>query len=504
MRRKKKEFENLTEDEQQQVELEKCKVQIFQAKNNIEENIIRIGQYLIIAKSWVKHGEWENWLETNVQYTKMTASRYMKAYKLVENVKEELSYNLQKLGGTKIIELSALKVKQVEEIISKENVEEMSVRELKEFVKELKQTTKKSKPKSNIDVTFEEQTENQPPTPISTDIVIHSDTKEVFAKLCILNAELRNRVNSDEDLETTLVAMYNAKEITHQEFIDVVAQNKLKLPIFFYKDDLDDYIDRTDFYSDYEHWGDKDKYYSLFLKELKWKEIISCCDETDEDLVDYININHVDNGIYQIAEGHNSYGDRFICIYKDYKPLGTFQDGDWDNISTLSTYDRVNVPVECLDKLKELYEQLEQQIMAYDKRSSERFSKRQKEQEKRKKQKEKFDEAFDDWYKNYQPYSMGKYRFSDIWNENGDIKNFKLWREMTDFVNAEKRKKYDGWKNYDFGNLFGNNTPAIKEEDKGIYKKFYRKLAMEFHPDKCGDNGHAMQLANNLKEQWGI
>lgn len=140
----------------------------------------------------------------------------------------------------------------------------------------------------------------------------------------------------------------------------------------------------------------------------------------------------------------------------------------------------------------------------YDKRSNERNEKLKKEREKRQKQQEKYNEAFNNWTKNYQPYSMGKYKFEDIYDEKGDIKNFKLWREMCDFVSSEKRKKYDSWKDYDFGSMFGNKTPAIKEEDKGIYKKFYRKLAMEFHPDKCGDDGHAMQLVNDLKSSWGI
>lgn len=99
---------------------------------------------------------------------------------------------------------------------------------------------------------------------------------------------------------------------------------------------------------------------------------------------------------------------------------------------------------------------------------------------------------------------MGKYKFEDIWDENGQVKNYKLWNEMTTFCNQQRSKQYDSsWKDYDFGKMFGNNTPAIKEEDKPLYKKMYKKLAMVCHPDK-GGTLEDMQFVNKLKEDWGI
>ncbi len=41
------------------------------------------------------------------------------------------------------------------------------------------------------------------------------------------------------------------------------------------------------------------------------------------------------------------------------------------------------------------------------------------------------------------------------------------------------------------------------EKEKEYYKKFYRTLAVKFHPDVTGDN-EAMQFLNRLKETWGI
>ena len=58
-----------------------------------------------------------------------------------------------------------------------------------------------------------------------------------------------------------------------------------------------------------------------------------------------------------------------------------------------------------------------------------------------------------------------------------------------------------------FGDLNGllcGYKHVIKEEDKPIYKKMYRVLAMNFHPDIIKDDGYAMKLINELKKEWGI
>jgi len=222
-------------------------------------------------------------------------------------------------------------------------------------------------------------------------------------------------------------------------------------------------------------------------------------------MIDWSKSNNVNNDTYQLVETHSSYGDRYFCIYKDYKLLGTFQDGDWEDINRLGTYDRRNIPVESLKELEGLYNKLEKQIKKYNERSNIRFAKQSKEREKIRKQQEKYEKILKEWKELYQPYSMGKWQFSDLYNEKGDIKNWTKYREMTDFVRAEKKKKQDQYSNYDFGGMFGGNSSiTVKEEEKPIYKQFYRKLAMEFHPDKCKDDGHAMQLINDLKSNWGI
>lgn len=47
-------------------------------------------------------------------------------------------------------------------------------------------------------------------------------------------------------------------------------------------------------------------------------------------------------------------------------------------------------------------------------------------------------------------------------------------------------------------------TSNYNEEERKLLKKFYKKLAFEFHPDRNNLGEDAMILVNRLKEQWGI
>jgi hypothetical protein len=369
----------------------------------------------------------------------------------------------------------------------------MSIRELQQVIKDIKVKNKKPKQsKSDNVVLFEE------PKELITNI---DDTETTYNKLKELNTKINLHTNASESLETTLVGMFNYKEITHQQFVNVVLKYRLDIPVVLSDSKSQEHaIERySDYYPEMERWdNDSNIYYSLFVKYfINYDEAIKPYDETDEDSVDYANSCYVEKDNIQLAEIYDD--NRYLLLYLDKELIFQAYEGDFSDLEN-GILEHYNLDK---DLIKSLYDQLQEQITGYNVRSNKRFEKRKKEQERIKKQKEKFDEAFDDWYKNYQPYSMGKYSFSDIWDEKGDIKNFKLWREMTDFVSQEKRKQYDSWKNYDFGKMFGNNTPVIKEEDKPMYKKCYKKLALAFHPDKGGSQ-EEMQFVNHLKEEWGI
>jgi len=464
-------------------QLDSIKSEILECKSNMEDNILTIGNLLLKVKSALGHGYFGEWLENEVEFTQRSANRFMKTATEFSN-----SPTLSNLGKSKMFALLDIKKYDREDFINatyeidgeEKTVQEMSVRELNQVIKEYKQANKKTKKDDQEDI--------QTPT----DLIIQEDISDIWEDTISLNKELHMRVGSDEDLETTLIARYNANEITHQQLIDVVAKEKLNLPIFFYKDSLEEYLDRKDYYSDYEHYGDK-KYYSLFVKEFEWQEAIKCYDEKEEDSIDWSNNNHVGNNLYQLSEAYDDNGYVHLCIYRDYRLQGAFLDGDLDNIKALCNYDN-NLDYE---QLKVLYEQLEQQIKGYKERNIIREAKEQQGREKKYKEQEKYREVQENWKTNYQVWAFGKWTFESIWDKNGNVYDYKAWNDMSTFVNEQRTKAYkDTWSNM----LGGSNSLVIyNEEEKNVAIKMKRLLFRNFHPDVFKDgNGQEIDLINKI------
>ncbi|NFH99487.1 DUF3102 domain-containing protein [Clostridium botulinum] len=558
MRRKNIENQNLTEEERNQVQIEMFKQKILQAKTNIDDSIGEIGMCLHSIKEQLPHGEWGKWLEENVDYTPRTAQRYIKAFMFTSALPEELESKINMLGGTKLIELSSCKIEIAEDIVRTNDVKNISLTELKKIIKEKKSELKISKKKNDINVAFEPPKElitilddnikdlNEEEQKETKELIeelkennisqkeidkkvkdlheefenMRNDKKKIICNTSIVSKndkikqiiedtetiikEIEIRQGYKDDFETTLIARYNAREITLEELNKVIEATKCDLPIFFKEELLNQYIDRNDFYSNYEHyeWDKQHKstirYGILDNFHFDWEENIIDHHYYNWEEEQLYKVNHLDNNTYQIAELSDDNGGQ-ICIYKNYKLFAHFISEDEEdmieNIKVLCEYD-TNLE---LDSIIQLYKELLVNLKQYWEEETIRFA---KEQEKKK----KYNEAYKNWQTLYQPYSMGKYQFEDIWNDEGEIKNFKLWKEMCDFCDKQRKANYERYKNFNYDDWLGHSTKtlSVAEEDKPIYKKMYKKLAFEFHPDKMGGDGHAMQLVNELKQQWGI
>lgn len=105
----------------------------------LARNGIKIGQLLKEAKENVPHGEWENWLRKNVDYSLTTAQRFMKladayAGQLAAG-DEDVAELLASMLPSKAYVLAQLAPAQRKEFVQEHDTEQMSVREIQAALK---------------------------------------------------------------------------------------------------------------------------------------------------------------------------------------------------------------------------------------------------------------------------------------------------------------------------------------------------------------------------------
>jgi hypothetical protein len=134
-------------------ELQEIGKQIKLLKKQTVENIINIGNHLISAKEYCKHGEWLNFLENNVKINERTAQNFMRVAKEYDSN----TYLDSDLNQSKIFKLLGIEKKKRQEFIETEHnvngefkkVKEMTNAELNKAIKQYKNLEDKLKTKNN-------------------------------------------------------------------------------------------------------------------------------------------------------------------------------------------------------------------------------------------------------------------------------------------------------------------------------------------------------------------
>lgn len=108
---------------------------------------IEIGRRLLEAKQIVDHGEWEEWLEENVEYSTRTAQNLMKIYdeygsSQVNILGDAKTQALAFLTYTQAVALLGIPTEKREEFIETNDIDSMSTRELQEAVRTSKGLSK--------------------------------------------------------------------------------------------------------------------------------------------------------------------------------------------------------------------------------------------------------------------------------------------------------------------------------------------------------------------------
>ena len=119
-----------------------------QTRKVVLYNSIEIGRKLVEAKELVPHGEWGNWLEEAVDYSKSTANNLMKIFEefgsdqitlLDDNLKNQA---FGSLNYSQAVLLLGLPSEDREKFVEENKVDEMSTRELKKAIADLKKANK--------------------------------------------------------------------------------------------------------------------------------------------------------------------------------------------------------------------------------------------------------------------------------------------------------------------------------------------------------------------------
>ena len=127
------------------VSLDQLALEIRYYSQQTALSIIEVGKRLIEAKKQVAHGEWENWLKGKVNFTRETASRFMKCAERYSNVT-----SISLLNPTQMITLLSLPESETEIFIEQKKaegnpVEDMTVKTLREEIKEWKSKAEQAK-----------------------------------------------------------------------------------------------------------------------------------------------------------------------------------------------------------------------------------------------------------------------------------------------------------------------------------------------------------------------
>jgi hypothetical protein len=111
-----------------------------QARAMVTYHSVEIGRRLVEAKGLLKHGEWEHWLETSVDYSQRTATNLMRIFKDFGNLPllggGVKSQSLANLGYTQAVALLGLPADEREAFVESHDMEAMSTRELQQAIKE--------------------------------------------------------------------------------------------------------------------------------------------------------------------------------------------------------------------------------------------------------------------------------------------------------------------------------------------------------------------------------
>lgn len=242
---------------------------------------------------------------------------------------------------------------------------------------------------------------------------------------------------------------------------------------------------------------------------------------------------YISDNVETVWYGYRHAGERFkrpikkaykISIHKSYRENGKVKKKQWV-ICTMSYYDIATnsfgisdyVTSSKLEKLLNEMDISEEELwgLVYNKLDPliDKIQKEFQETEEYLTNK-KHSEIINKYNKDKEEFEnkYGEGTYNKCYDVFGTLRNSEMLENIKRQYEAAKEYQRSYYKNYNnnynnessYGSYQSNKRSTYNEEDKDKYKKLYRTLAREFHPDKTKDDGEMMKLVNQLKDEWGI
>lgn len=180
-----------------------------------------IGKRLVQAKEQVGHGNWEEWLKENLNYSHRTANDLMRVFNSFPNPQTSANLNF-----SQVLALTTVEEEIRTEIIENEQLEDKTVKETKEIIDKYKKAKEELEEQKDINNSLVRELESEREK--ETEVIEREVIKEVVpSDYEELKRQLKELQVTNSDLKNKLVIEANKKKLAISELEEQQQKEKL-------------------------------------------------------------------------------------------------------------------------------------------------------------------------------------------------------------------------------------------------------------------------------------
>ena len=252
--------------------IEKITAEIIILRNQTGSNFIEMGKRFLIARDNLEHGEFLNWLENKVDFSQRTAYNLMKVAETFSNLQP-----VANLGMRKLLALAGLEEDDRQEVMTENNVEKMTTRELEQAAKEKKEIKRQLKAEQEYSEELQEaikQKEEQIRNLQKEIENIQVPEKEIIEKEIVKEVVPERLILEKTAMEEELKTLKQRAEKAESALKSVKLETNLEKDNLYYENNLDlllvnvkDFLDRASKYTYF-----KEEYQKIPTQKRKFIE----------------------------------------------------------------------------------------------------------------------------------------------------------------------------------------------------------------------------------------